>query len=109
MAAAIYGLTSVKRASEARCRELCALHRALPFNLVRSGVVVGARYGLSCLGCSAALMVATVLIGMSSLCWMALVGGFILVYKLAPPVVLRYQMLMSGAIAALGVVYMISG
>ena len=109
VAAATYGLTPVKRASEARCRELCALHRALPFNLVRSGVVVGARYGLSCLGCSAALMVATVLIGTASLGWMALVGGFILVYKLAPPFAPRYQMLMSGTIAAFGVVYMISG
>jgi hypothetical protein len=48
---------------------LCALHGPLPFNLMRSAVVAGARYGLSCLGCSAALMVAMVLLGMSSLWW----------------------------------------
>jgi len=38
-------------ASQARCRELCALHGPLPFNLTRSAVVRGARAtALSCLG-----------------------------------------------------------
>ncbi len=45
--AGLYGLTPIKSASEARCRELCALHGPLPFNLVRSALVVGAGYGLS--------------------------------------------------------------
>ena len=67
--AGVYSVSPIKRASQARCRELCALHGPLPFNLMRSAAVVGARYGLSCLGCSAALMVAMVLIGMSSLWW----------------------------------------
>src|SRR5579859_163624 len=31
--AALYAITPLKRASEARCRELCALHESLPFNL----------------------------------------------------------------------------
>ena len=74
-----------KRASQARCRELCALHGPLPFNLLRSAAVAGARYGLSCLGCSAALMVAMVLIGMSSLSWAVVLGVVVLIYKLAPP------------------------
>jgi len=52
--AGIYGLTPIKRASQARCRELCALHGPLPFNLLRSAVTAGLRYGLSCAGCSAA-------------------------------------------------------
>ena len=51
--AGLYALTPLKRASEAWCRELCALHGPLPFNLMRSAVVAGARYGFSCLGCSA--------------------------------------------------------
>src|SRR5213083_3611639 len=67
--AGIYSVSPIKRASQARCRELCALHGPLPFNLMRRAAVVGARYGLSCLGYSAALMVAMVLIGMSSLWW----------------------------------------
>ena len=41
--AGVYGLTPLKRASEARCRELCALHGPLPFNLMRSAVFVGAK------------------------------------------------------------------
>ncbi len=105
--AALYAITPIKRKSEAHCRELCALHGPLPFNLLRSAFVVGARYGLSCLGCTAGLMVAAVLIGMTSLGWMAIIGGLILVYKLAPPLVGKYRNLVSLAIAALGIGYML--
>src|SRR5258708_34852063 len=64
--AALYAITPIKRASEARCRALCELHDPLPFNLLRSAVVAGVRYGLSCMGCTAGLMVAAVIIGMAS-------------------------------------------
>ncbi len=47
--AGVYSVSPIKRASQARCRELCALHGPLPFNLMRSAAVAGARYGLSCL------------------------------------------------------------
>ncbi len=105
--AAFYALTPVKRHSEAHCRELCALHGPLPFNLLRSALVVGTRYGLSCLGCTAGLMVAAVLIGMTSLGWMVIIGGLILVYKLAPSLEGKYRILFSSAIAVLGIVYII--
>ncbi len=105
--AALYAITPLKRASEARCRELCALHGPLPFNLLRSALVVGARYGLSCLGCSAGLMIAAVLIGMTNLGWMVIISGLVLVYKLAPPFTGRYRFLVSLVIAGLGIVYMI--
>src|SRR5574341_1280579 len=82
--AGVYSFSPIKRASQARCRELCALHGPLPFNLIRSAVVVGVRYGLSCLGCGAGLMVAMVLIGMSSLVWMTVLAALVLAYKLAP-------------------------
>jgi len=78
---------------------------AAPFNLMRSAAVAGARYGLSCLGCSAALMVAMVLIGMSSLWWAVILGIVVLVYKLAPPLRMRNELVLSLALAALGVVY----
>src|SRR4051794_21137591 len=42
--AGLYSLTPIKRASEALCRERCALHGPLPFNLKRSAIVAGARY-----------------------------------------------------------------
>ncbi len=105
--AALYAITPIKRASEARCRELCALHDPLPFNLLRSALVAGVRYGLSCMGCTAGLMVAAVLIGMTSLLWMVIISALILVYKLAPPLEGTYKLLGSLAIAVLGIVSMI--
>ena len=103
--AGVYSVSPIKRASQARCRELCALHGPLPFNLMRSAAVAGARYGLSCLGCSAALMVAMVLIGMSSLWWAVILGIVVIIYKLAPPLRLRYELALSLALLALGVAY----
>lgn len=103
--AGLYALTPVKRASEALCRERCALHGPLPFNLIRSAVVAGVRYGMSCLGCSAGLMVAMVLIGMADLAWMIVLAAVVLVYKLAPAPSTRVMLAMSGALVALGVLY----
>lgn len=103
--AGLYALTPIKRASEARCRELCALHGSLPFNLMPSALVVGVKYGLSCVGCSAALMIAMVIIGMSNLTWILILSGVVLVYKLAPAASTRRTLLLSGALGALGVVY----
>jgi predicted metal-binding membrane protein len=106
--AGLYALMPIKRASEARCRELCALHGPLPFNLMRSAVVVGARYGLSCLGCSAGLMLAMVLIGMSSLVWMTVLAAVVLAYKLAPAPTPRWMLALSISMVALGVLYAVS-
>lgn len=106
--AGVYSISPIKRASQARCRELCALHGPLPFNLMRSAAVVGARYGLSCFGCSAALMVAMILMGMSSLWWMVILSIVVLIYKLAPPLRMRYELLFSLALAALGVAYLLT-
>jgi len=72
---------------------------------MRSAAVAGARYGVSCLGCSAALMVAMVLIGMSSLWWAVILGIVVLTYKLAPPLRLGYELALSLALVALGVAY----
>jgi len=103
--AGVYSLSPIKRASQARCRELCALHGPLPFNLMRSAAVAGVRYGVSCLGCSAALMVAMVLLGMSSLWWAVVLGLVVLVYKFAPPLRMRYELVLSSGLVALGVAY----
>jgi len=103
--AGVYSVSPIKRASQARCRELCALHGPLPFNLMRSAAVAGVRYGLSCLGCSVALMVAMVLLGMSNLWWAVILAVVILVYKLAP-LRMRHELILSAALAALGVAYL---
>jgi predicted metal-binding membrane protein len=107
--AGVYSSSPIKRASQARCRELCALHGPLPFNLMKSAAVAGIRYGLSCLGCSAGLMVAMVLLGMSSLWWAMVLGIVVCVYKLAPPLRLRYELALSAALVALGVAYVMTG
>src|SRR5438046_37799 len=106
--AGVYAVSPIKRASQARCRELCALHGPLPFNLMRSAAVAGARYGVSCLGCSAALMVAMVLLAMSSLWWAVILGSVVLIYKFAPPLPMRYELMLSLAVAGLGVAYLIT-
>src|SRR5512143_3679429 len=107
--AGIYAVTPFKRSSEARCRELCALHGPLPFNLLRSAVLVGARYGVSCIGCTAALMAAAVLIGMSNLGWMAVMSGLVLLYKLAPAPGTGQRAVLAVSVAALGVLYVFGG
>ena len=101
--AGLYGLTSIRASSEARCRELCSLHRSLPFNMVRSAMVAGARYGISCLGCGAGLMVAMVIIGMSNLGWMVILAAMVLLYKLAPAPTVRRTWLLSGALVAMAI------
>ena len=106
--AGVYSLSPIKRASQARCRELCALHGPLPFNLLRSAAVAGVRYSLSCVGCSAALMVAMVLLGMASLWWAVLLGIVVLIGKLAPPLRMRYELIVSAALVALGVAYVLT-
>jgi predicted metal-binding membrane protein len=103
--AGLYALTPIKRASQARCRELCALHGPLPFNLLRSAVTAGVKYGLSCAGCSAGLMIAMVLVGMSNLLGAVLLAAAVLIYKLAPPLAWRHEMVLSLGVAAAGVVY----
>jgi predicted metal-binding membrane protein len=104
--AGLYGLTQIKASSEASCRELCSLHGPLPFGLVRSAMVTGARYGLSCLGCSAGLMIAMAVIGMSNLVWMVILAAGVLVYKLAPASSVRRTWLLSGALVAMAIAYL---
>jgi predicted metal-binding membrane protein len=103
--AGVYGLTPLRRASQARCRELCALHGPLPFNLMRSAVTAGVRYGLSCLGCSAGLMVAMVLLGMANLPGAVTLAAVVLIDKLAPPLAGRHELVLSLGVAAAGVAY----
>jgi predicted metal-binding membrane protein len=105
VAAGLYSLTPLKRSSQARCRELCALHGPLPFNLYRSGALVGLRYGLSCIGCSSAVMVAAVVIGMASLGWALVLAVIVLIYKFAPALRMRQEVFVALAVIALGIVF----
>ena len=69
---------------------------------------MGARYGVSCLGCSAGVMVAMVAmvpIGMSNLVWMVVLSAIVLAYKLAPDPTLARRVAQSVAMVAFGVLY----
>ena len=50
-------------------------------------------------------MVAMVLLGMSSLWWGVIVGLVVAMYKLAPPLPLRYELVLSAVLVALGVAH----
>jgi len=63
---------------------------------------------VSCLGCTAALMVAMVLLAMSSLWWAVVLGVVVLVYKWAPPLRMRYELVLSAALVALGAAYVMT-
>ena len=52
-------------------------------------------------------MVVMVLLGMSSLWWAVILGIVVLVYKLAPPLHMRYELALSAALVALGVAYVL--
>jgi hypothetical protein len=49
-----------------------------------------------------------VLVGMSRLWWAVILGVVVLVYKLAPPLPLRYELALSAALVALGVAYVMA-
>jgi hypothetical protein len=52
-------------------------------------------------------MVAMVILGMSSLWWAVILGLVVLVYKFAPPLRMRYELVLSAALVAPGVAHLI--
>jgi predicted metal-binding membrane protein len=70
MAAGVYELTPLKRASRRRCREN-----------VRSGF----QFGLCCAGSSIGLMLMLVALGHMSVAWMSLIAVVVVAQKLLPP------------------------
>ena len=76
-AAGAYQLSPLKRGCLHRCRS--------PFHFLlhrRSGVAIGMEYGATCFACCAGLMLALLVVGMSSIFWMAVVALMIAGEKL---------------------------
>jgi len=82
--AALYQLTSFKRAFLTRCRSPLRFLRA-SWREGRTGAfAMGLRNGGWCLGCSWALMAALFALGVMSLSWMALIAGLVALEKIGP-------------------------
>ena len=73
VAAGVYELTPLKRASLRRCRA----HADRETKAVGRGV----RYGVNCVGCSAGFMLVLFALGVMSFTWMLVVGALVLVEK----------------------------
>jgi len=84
IAAGLFQWTPLKQRCLIRCRS--------PLNFLlnewRDGrigaLVMGLRHGLFCLGCCWALMGLLFVTGVMNLLWVALIGGFVLIEKVAP-------------------------
>ncbi len=63
------------------------------------------RYGFSCMGCSAGLMLAMVVIGMSNVAWTAVLTALVLAYKVIPIASMRRSVALAAVVAVLGVIY----
>ena len=72
--AGLYAFTPLQHACQARCRALCE----------QPELNTAFSYGINCIGCSAALMVALLVIGISSIAWMVIVSVLVFVYKVVP-------------------------
>ena len=78
--AGLYALTPLMRAGQSRCVAMCCEREQVG---VRGAAIAGITYGLSCVACSAGVMVALVVLGMSNVAWVAAGAAVVLLYKLA--------------------------
>lgn len=79
----LYSFTPLKRLGQARCIAMCRREETIEGLGLHAGLVEGATYGLSCVACSAGVMVALLVVGMSSILWMVAGSALILLYKIA--------------------------
>jgi predicted metal-binding membrane protein len=84
MAAGVYQWTPLKRRCLSHCRSPLQWlsHRWQPG--IRGALRMGASHGVQCVGCCWALMLLLFFGGVMNLLWIALIGGFVLIEKLAP-------------------------
>jgi predicted metal-binding membrane protein len=78
--AAAWTLSPWSRRARARCREMCM--RAPRGAGLRAAFLDGSAYAASCLVCSAGVMIALVVLGMSNLWLIVVAAAALLVYKL---------------------------
>jgi predicted metal-binding membrane protein len=79
----LYAFTPVMRTGQARCIAMCRRCESVDAGPVKAAVVEGASYGLSCVACSGAVMLALAALGMSNVFLMLAGSALILLYKSA--------------------------
>jgi predicted metal-binding membrane protein len=79
--AAAYALTPWRGLGAARCAELCRRFEGTPGGAVRAALSRGGRYGAACVLCTAGVMVAVFVVGMSDLRLMVLGAAAVLLVK----------------------------
>jgi predicted metal-binding membrane protein len=84
--AAAYELTPLKQTYLTRCRVQLGVSHVASREGWTAALVMGARSGGWCIGCSWALMAALFALGVMSLTWMALIAGLVVLEKTGPRV-----------------------
>jgi predicted metal-binding membrane protein len=98
----LYAFTPLMRAGQAGCIAMCRRRDPVEGRGYRAAIREGLTYGLSCVACSGGVMLALVVLGMSSIVLMAAGSALILVYKIAGGWPRRFD-------AALSITFVIAG
>ena len=99
--AGLFGLLPLKRACQRRCRAMSGDIQMRPGNVLLPSLGRGLRYGVNCVGSSAAVMVALLALGMSNVVWMVVASVIVLLYKVVP-LSSRHEYALSLTLGAVG-------
>jgi predicted metal-binding membrane protein len=100
----LYAFTPVMRFGQSRCIVMCGRSDLIEGSAAnREAVRAGLAYGLSCVACSGAVMLALVVLGMSNVLLMVAGSALILLYKIAGPWPRRLDTALSVAFAIAGI------
>ncbi len=100
--AGAYGLVPFKRACQARCRAMCHVAGPEKRGIFAAAPARGFLYGVNCVGCSAGVMVAFLVLGMSNLALIVIASAIVFLYKVTP-LGNRLQYAIALALVAVGV------
>lgn len=98
--AGLYSLMPWKRAGQARCQAMCREPAADP--RLKTALTDGLVYSGACIACSAGVMVALVVLGMSNIFLMVGASAIILLYKVGGPWMRRSELAVSAIMVVVG-------
>lgn len=98
--AGLYALTPLMRAGQSRCQEMCREPVADP--AMGTAFSKAIAYSVGCVACSAGVMVAMVLLGMTSIVLMVAGSALVLLYKVAGSWPRRSEVVISAIMVVVG-------